>query len=69
MQSIKRAIDINRDPSIEFEAEHDQTKGLVSRGLYMKQIQRLETLFDPENIQYLLSANICLLYTSDAADE
>ena len=58
MQSIKRAIDINRDSSIEFEAEHDRTKGLVSRGLYMEQIQRLETLFDPGNIQYLLSANM-----------
>lgn len=58
MQSTKNAIDIYNDPAIGFEAEHDRTKGLISRGIYIDQIQRLETLFDPDNIQFLLSANM-----------
>ncbi len=58
MQSIKSAVEIYNDPAIGFQAEHDRTKGLVSRGQYLEQIQRLETLFDPNNIQFLLSANM-----------
>lgn len=60
LQCVENAIDSYNDSTIDFQSEHDRTKGLIRRGLYMEQILRLEDIFETDNIQYLFSSNMFL---------